>query len=229
MALPFPSDNHQRKFQCFVCGKGHTDFEDYKKHIIESHEEGREYVICPLGRCGAPVRDLRMHFKAKHPSETQIPKAGQMKALIWKDQTNKKDGKLKQRKTRFREGYLISTKNGGKEMHYRSGMECDVYECLEAMPEVVSYTVEPFKVQYSFNGEVHDYNPDLSIIFDDGHTEIWEIKPANQTHLPINTAKWAACNHHCQSRGYTFMVLTEVGMGKLKQKIKNMNQKPLNE
>ena len=197
MSLPFANDNHKRKYQCFVCGKNYVDFDEFKSHIIETHDEGREYIICPLARCGSPVRDLRAHFAAKHPSEKQIPKIGQMKALIWKDQTNK-EGKLKQRKPKFREGYLTSTKNGGKQMHYRSGMECDVYECLEAMPEVISYSVEPFKVQYTFEGNMHEYNPDLSIVFADGHTEIWEIKPSNQTHLPktvlngllvINTAK----------------------------------------
>lgn len=217
--IPFAKNDGKRKHQCFVCGLQFESFDDYKIHVL-THEEGRHYVICPLDRCGAPVRCLRTHFKSNHPTE-ELPNSGQMKALIWKDQSSKKDGKLKQRKTRFREGYLISTKNGGKEMHYRSGMECDVYECLEAMPEIISYAVEPFKVQYSFQGEIHHYNPDLSVLFADGHTEIWEIKPANQTHLPINNAKWAACNQHCQARGYAFMVLTEVGMGKLKQKIKN--------
>lgn len=220
MALPFPKDDHKRKFQCFVCGQAFYEFEEYKAHIIEKHDESREYVICPLERCGAPVRDLRSHWKVKHPSEKQMPKFKQTKALIWKNQTAK-EGKLKQRKPKFREGYLVSTKNGGKEMHYRSGMECDVYECLEAMPEVISYSVEPFKVQYTFEGNTHEYNPDLSILFDDGHIEIWEIKPSNQTQLPKNSAKWAACDQHCQSRGYAFMVLTEIGMGKLKQKIKN--------
>jgi hypothetical protein len=223
MSLPFARDNGKRKYQCFVCGQNFELFDAYKNHIIQTHDEGREYVICPLDRCGAPVRDLRSHYKAKHPSEKSIPTTGQMKAMVWKDQSNKKDGKLKQRKPKFREGYLVSTKNCGKEMHYRSGWECDVYECLEALPEVISYDVEPFKVNYTFNGEHHEYNPDLKILFDDGHVEIWEIKPANQTHLPRNNAKWAACNQHCQARGYSFMVLTEVGMGKLKQKIKNLN------
>lgn len=220
MVFPFPKDNNVRKYQCFVCGLQYESFDDYNQHILESHDEGREYVKCPLERCQACVRDLRAHFAAKHKYD-EVPKSGQMKALIWKDQ--KKDGKLKQRKTKFREGYLMSTKNGGKEMHYRSGMECDVYECLEALPEVMSYQVEPFKVQYSFEGNIHEYNPDLSILFDDGHVEIWEIKPANQTHLPKNSAKWAACQQHCESRGYSFMVLTEVGMSKLKQRIKNQN------
>lgn len=222
MTLPFPKDDHTRSYICFVCGLKHKDFEEYKSHIINSHEEGREFVICPLGRCGAPVRDLRLHWKAKHPSEKEMPKTGQMKAMIWKDQ-NTKTGKMTKRKPKFREGYLISTKNGGKEMHYRSGMECDVYEYLEAIPEVLGYEVEPFKVQYSFEGEVHEYNPDLKVSFDDGRIEIWEIKPSNQTHLPRNNAKWTACNQYCQTRGFNFMVLTEVGIGKLKQKIKNLN------
>lgn len=224
MSLPFPKDNFKRKYQCFVCGQNYTHFEEYKSHILENHEEGREFVICPLARCGAPVRDLRMHYKAKHPSETHVPKTGQMKAVIWKDQSAKKDGTLTQRKPKFREGYMTSTKNGGKEMHYRSGMECDVYECLEAMTEVIGYEVEPFSVQYSFQGEIHDYNPDLKVYFDDGRTEIWEIKPANQTNLPRNNAKWTACNQYCQTRGYNFMVLTEVGMGKLKQQIKEQQK-----
>jgi len=222
MTLPFPNDKDVRKWQCFVCGRVYTEFEEYKTHILETHEEGREYVVCPLARCGAPVRDLRLHFKARHPSEKGIPKVGQMKALIWKDQTLKKDGKLKQRKPKFREGYLVSVKNGGKEMHYRSGYECEVYECLEAMPNVIQYDVEPFKVQYFFEGETHEYNPDLSILYDDGRIEVWEIKPANQTHLPRNNAKWAACNQYCQQRGWEFIVMTEVGIGKLKKQTHQM-------
>ena len=146
-----------------------------------------------------------------------------MKAIIWKD-LSPKSGKVKNRKPKFREGYMISTKNGGKEMHYRSGMECEVYECLEAMPEVIGYEVEPLKVQYTFMGEIHEYNPDLKVMFDDGRVEIWEIKPSSQTTLPRNNAKWTACNQYCQQRGLGFMVLTEVGMAKIKQKIKNLNQ-----
>jgi len=220
MTLPFPKNDGKRAYQCFCCGQTCDDYEVYKSHIIENHEEGREYVICPLTRCGCPVRCVRTHFKAKHPHEKNIPKTGQMKAMIWKDQSPK-GGKLKARRPMFREGYMISNKNGGREMHYRSGMECEVYECLEAMSEVIGYEVEPFKVQYSFEGNIHEYNPDLKVIFDDGRIEIWEIKPANQTNLPKNSAKWTACNQYCQTRGLGFMVLTEVGMGKLKQRIRN--------
>jgi len=217
MNLPFQKNNHQRRYQCFVCGKNFNAYEEYNEHIKTNHEAGRDYVVCPLKRCEAAVRDLRLHFKSKHPREQSVPKCGQMRATIWKD-VDKKDGKMVQRKPRFREGYFLSSKNG-KEMHYRSGYEVEVYECLESMPDVIKYDVEPFKVDYIFDGEKHEYNPDISLLFLDGHVEIWEIKPANQTQLPKNHAKWSACQQHCESRGWQFVVMTEVGIGKLKRHI----------
>ena len=218
MTLPFPKNDGVRKYNCFVCGMQYTDFELYNEHIRVNHEEGREYILCPLLRCKCCVRDLRTHFKVKHPG-TPMPKNGQMKAIVWKDQ--KSDGKLKTRKPRFREGFFMSNKNGGKEMHYRSGKECEVYECLEFMPEVMKYDVEPFAVKYSLDGEVHEYNPDISVVFDDGRVEVWEVKPANQTDLPINQAKWTACQQHCETRGWGFMVITEVGIDKLKKRLRS--------
>lgn len=216
----FPFQNNSvRHYACFVCGLSYTCFKEFTDHIVENHEEGREYIKCPLERCGACVRDLRQHFLVNHKTES-IPKKGQLKATIWKDQ-NHKTGKMTQRKPKFREGYMYSVKNG-KEVHYRSGMECEVYECLEAMNDVVGYKVEPFAVPYSFQGEPHEYNPDLQIFFNN-RVEIWEIKPSNQTSLPKNNAKWAACQYFCEARGYKFMVLTEIGMSKIKKEIKNQN------
>ena len=62
----------KRKWQCFVCGKQYKNFETYKEHIIDKHEEGREFIICPT--CGAPVRDIRAHFRAKHPQANNAEK-----------------------------------------------------------------------------------------------------------------------------------------------------------
>lgn len=212
--FPFNKGNI-REYTCFVCGVAYKSFTEFNEHIIKNHDEGREYIKCPLIRCGACVRDLRQHFKSKHKNET-LPKHGQMKATIWKDQ-NKSTGKLTQRKPKFREGYMYSVKNG-KEVHYRSGMECEIYECLEAIDDVINYEVEPFKLNYTFQGEVHEYNPDLQIFFADGSVEIWEIKPSNQTAIAKNKAKWAACQFFCDSRGYKFIVVTEIGLKKLKKR-----------
>lgn len=221
MVLPFYDDENKdkKKYQCFICGNEFLVFNDFKQHIFDEHEEGREYIKCCLPHCQAPVRDLRQHFKSKHPAYA-IPTTGQMKALIWKDQG--KNGKLKQRKPKFREGYMSSNKNG-KDMHYRSGYECKVYEILESDPNVLRYDVEPFPIKYSFNGETHDYFPDLIVYYVDPEKppEVLEIKPSAQTSLPKNKAKWTFCQQYCESRGYNFIVLTEKGIELLRKKVLN--------
>ncbi len=216
----FGKDNGKRKWQCFVCGREHADFETFRTHIVDNHEEGREYVLCPLGRCGAPVRDINLHFKAKHPKES-IPKYnGPNRAIIWKDSKNVKSTK----KPKFREGHFVSVKNGGKEFYYRSGYECEVLECLEQIPEIIAYDVEPFKtgIPYLFKGEQHHYFPDISLQFADGHIEIWEIKPAKQTLLEVNNAKWQAAETYCQARDWKFIVITEIGIEKLKKHVRKI-------
>lgn len=211
----------ERHYQCFICGLIHHDFSEYKQHIRESHDEGREYILCPLARCNAPVRDLEAHFKAKHPND-KLPKAIQMKAMIWKDPTYKKnDGSpgMKTRKPKFREGHFVSKKNC-REMHYRSGLECEVYEVCEAVPEINRYEVEPIAIPYSFRGSKHDYFPDMRVHFADGRCEIWEIKPSRQTDLAKNKAKWVAADAYCKKRGWEFLVITEIGIGKLRSHIR---------
>ncbi len=225
MTLPFQKDN-SRKWTCFICGKQHSDFETFKQHIVDTHEEGREYIICPLERCAAPVRDMKLHFKAKHPT-CSVPKSGQMKTIIWKDLGP--SGKTKTRKPVFRDGYFISEKCGGKEMHYRSHFECEFYEVLEALPEVLNYFVEPIKdgIPYLFEGKQHRYYPDIGINFETGRTEIWECKPSSQTDLPVNKAKWEAATHYCEARNWEFIVFTEQGLNKLKARVRR--EKALNE
>lgn len=217
MTLPFNNNINRyiRKYTCFICGKTETDFDLFKNHIIDNHEEGRDFITCPLKRCAAPVRCLKSHFKAVHKNEP-IPKTGQLRALIWR---NFHGEKLKYKKPHFRNGSMTSMKNNGKEMHYRSGMECEVYECLEVIPDVISYDVEPIKegIPYLYKGEKHNYFPDLKVYFSDGHAEVWEIKPYNQCELEQNTAKWSAAKPWCEARNWDFIVCTEEGLEKLKR------------
>ena len=213
MVFEFGQNLNKRKYVCFVCGVAFEGLDTYKSHILESHETGKDFVVCPLERCGFPVRCVRTHFKVHHPRDV-LPKTSQLRATLWRDFNSK--GEKKTSRPRFREGYLVSIKNGGREMHYRSGYECEVYEALEHIEEVLQYEVEPIKVGYIFEGEHHHYNPDLIVHFIDGHKEVWEIKPSNQTDLPKNHAKWTACESYCQGRGWKFVVMTERGIGKLK-------------
>jgi len=221
-------EKDKRVYQCFICGERLSTFDLFKEHITKNHEEGREYICCPLARCQAPVRDLKAHFKAKHPHD-KMPKTGPSRSIIWKD-ISTKHGKMNTQKPHFREGYMVSHKNG-KEMHYRSGMECEVYEMLERWNEVFKYEEEPFPVRYSFLGIEHDYFPDIRITFKDGTVEVWEVKPSSQTQIAKNKAKWQACNEYCLARTWKFMVLTEKGMNKLREKVSRQGKptQPLNE
>jgi len=202
-------------YTCFVCGRAYKDFDEFKSHIFEKHDEGRDYVRCPLKRCGAPIRDVRAHFKVKHPSEPP-PSGCQMKATVWRDQRDPKT--KKKRKVAFHDGDFPSQKNG-KKMHYRSGYELEVYQCLEKMEDVVRYHVEPFGVPYWFQGEQKNYFPDLMVEFTDGHIEVWEIKPKQQTAYEVNDAKWTAADRYCEARGWHFEVKTEQGIQQLRSRL----------
>jgi hypothetical protein len=218
MPLPF-NDRTARKWVCFVCGQAFTDFLDFKDHIKDKHDEGRDYIVCPMTHCQAPVRDLKMHFKVKHPG-TDVPPIKMQRAMIWRDQTP--SGKTKVRKPEFYGGLMISLKNHGREFHYKSRYECVVLECLEAIDEVAAYGYEPIKggIPYLFEGEPHHYHPDLVIQFQDGHIEVWEIKPTSQTDLAVNKAKWAAAELYCQARNWGFVIITETGIAKLKKRVR---------
>ena len=205
----------KRKWQCFVCGKVYQEYAEYKDHIITEHDEGREYLSCPA--CEAPVRDIKMHFKAKHKSRA-MPTGVQMKVGIWHD-FRPGGAKKKTRKPKFRSGEFVSDKSGCM-IPYRSGMEEEFYSLLEQDSDVAKFAAEPYKVPYFWQGAWHNYIPDIRVDFIDGSTEIWEVKPANQTQQAQNKAKWAAASDWATNHGWVFTVQTEVAIGKLKHKLK---------
>lgn len=212
-----------KKYQCFVCGVQFASAEDgdgfakFRDHILESHEEGREYVVCPFRHCGAPVRDLRAHHRARHAS-LPMPKSGQMRATVWRDFSPRGD-KKRTKVPRFREGYFDSAKMG-RQIHYRSGYEQTVYECLDLDEEVLAFNAEPFEIPYIHKGRQHKYIPDLVVKYIDGSTYLYEVKPASQTSHEKNVDKWFAAEEACRKKGWVFEVLTEQGIEKMKCKVK---------
>lgn len=218
MTLPFQKSDGKRRFQCFICGIDHTSIEEFVAHILSEHEEGREYVKCPLARCQMPVRDLAGHFLARHPTEKLPSNCGMLRAIVWKDHGRKK-GQAGPKKPNFREGTFVSMKMHGKEMHYRSGWECEVYECLEVLSDVAAYWVEPVRIPYLHEGRMHDYLPDIRIQLTDGSVELWEIKPSEQTVLKKNKDKWRSAKAWCSARNWRFVVMTQKRIGQLKRKV----------
>lgn len=214
--LPFSKkDDNLRKYVCFSCGMSFKLYSEMQSHLKEKHDEGREYITCP--KCKAAVRELKYHYQASHRGE-KPPANVQQKAMIWRDFGNRR---RKTKKPHFKEGHLISLKNEGRAMHYRSGWELEVYECLEELKEVLRYDVESFYVPYYWKGEWHKYYPDLTVYFTDGHIEIWEVKPQNQQEIEKNQAKWKACYNLCENKGYRFVVQSEKEINQLRRRVLN--------
>lgn len=207
----------KRLWQCFVCNLKVDNYAEYAEHIINKHEFGREYIICPIDSCKAPIRCLKSHFKAIHPKRP-IPQNMQMKAIIWKDYKSNKT-----KKPTFKEGWFESLKNGGAKLYYRSGYEFEVYKCLENDNDVKSFKAEPFKVPYYFENSWHNYIPDIKVEYKDGTIDIWEIKPKTQMSQEKNQAKWNAMNKYANNLGWGFSVINESGIDKLKHKVKKQN------
>ena len=136
------------------------------------------------------------------------------------------DGKPKARKPKFRTGTFVSQKCQ-REFLYRSGMEEEFYNLLEEDNDVVSFYAEPFKIPYFWGSEWHQYIPDIRVNFIDGSTQLWEVKPANQTQQEQNKCKWASANNYCENMGWDFIVMTEIGLGKYKTKIKRQRGEDL--
>lgn len=215
----FEEKSNKRKFQCYVCGVMFTEFNEFTEHIIKEHEEGRDYVFCPLQRCKTPVRDVTSHFRLFHPQE-KIPKIGQLKALVWRDISAQ--GKVKTKKPAFKQGYYESTKMN-KAFLYRSGWEATVFELLDSWNEVVAFEAEPFDIPYIHEGTCHKYKPDIFIAFLDGRKAVWEVKPSNQTYLEKNQDKWFSARKACEARDWEFTVITEQVIEKLKKTVKNQH------
>ena len=215
-----------RHFVCFVCFKKFDELQAFNKHVVETHDHGKHYVLCQEPHCGTPVRDLKAHYRVFHPHRP-FPKNEQHTAVVWKDCKTKKTRK----KPSFKEGFFTSKKNGGAEIYYRSGYEKKTYELLEHDLEVTAYSAEPFKIPYLFEGAWHNYTPDLKITYKDKNIEICEIKPASQTQMPKNIAKWDAMSKVAQSHGWRFQVITEKGIRMLEKKdiasAKNLFRNPV--
>lgn len=80
-------------------------------------------------------------------------------------------------KNEYRSGYFKSYKNQ-EQMLYRSSFEYAYMSKLEKDPKCIKFVAEPFKIQYiDSDGAIKNYIPDLLVLWDNGDTELVEIKP----------------------------------------------------
>ena len=96
------------------------------------------------------------------------------------------------------------TKKGGSFIT-KSSYETKYAEILEANPDVVRFTYEPFKIPYKVRGRKRNYIPDFLVEYTCGRQLLVEVKPAKLVGLPRNKAKFKAGENH----KIDFVVVTE--------------------
>lgn len=200
---------------CWIDGQECTSREEFVEHMRASHIEGTDFLVCPV--CNDVVLDMVTHFGARH-QDTPLPMSVPLRV------SGAKDFKLNWRRTqrrgkkRFKEGFFRSEKNG-KDIHFRSGWEEQVYKILERAFSVKAYQGEPFAIPYFFGGVRRSYWPDVLVEFVDESRMLVEVKPLAQCPTPDggsenwtqaqNDAKWLAAESYCRMRGWLFVVWTE--------------------
>jgi len=118
----------------------------------------------------------------------------------------------KRKKRRYHTGVYTSLKSG-KTWKYRSGWELAVMKRLDVDVRVVSWTYEQIVIEYVSNNRTKKrrrYYPDFFVEYSDGSREIIEVKQSRKLTNPTVVKKAEAAKSWCESRGMTYVIITEV-------------------
>lgn len=118
-------------------------------------------------------------------------------------------------------------------IYFRSSWEKTTFEFLDNNVMVRRWGSEEIKIPYldTVSNKMRTYFPDIWVEYVTKYgevvTEIWEIKPKNQTRTPnprhkhyltesltfeTNKCKWAAAQAFCDSQGWKFRIVTETSI-----------------
>jgi hypothetical protein len=131
-------------------------------------------------------------------------------------------------KGKFRPENYKKYKGDYTKITYRSGWELKFMKYLDRQPNVLSWSSEEVIIPYKspIDNKWHRYYPDFWVKTKQGETLV-EIKPKKQTRPPklnpknkrrylnevktwgINEAKWKAAVSVCETKGWTWQIMTE--------------------
>jgi hypothetical protein len=116
----------------------------------------------------------------------------------------------RRRGKRYHTGQHNSPKGGI--MKYRSNWELQFMLYLDGNEKVVSYSYEAIKIPYVSNkktGKVRNYLPDFFINWEDGTSEVVEIKPKKKLAGALVQKKVLAGEAWCNANKMTWRIVTE--------------------
>lgn len=119
--------------------------------------------------------------------------------------------KIKNNGTRKNTGYFPSQKNE-RSVAYESLLERDYLYFLEFDKDVISFTEQPFTLEYNIFNRKRRYTPDFKVVRKE-KTHIIEIKPKIKLVQLLSNEnekiKFDAAKHYCKDRNFEFKFVTD--------------------
>ena len=106
----------------------------------------------------------------------------------------------------YKSGWYQSNKSGN--VHYRSSYELAYYKKLDLDNDVISYKVEPFLIEYQYEGATKHYKPDL-LVERKFEITLEEVKPLKFVNYNRNQVKFECATKYANNCGYKFKIVTE--------------------
>ena len=164
----------------------------------------------------------------KSKSESHKQKISEHMKSYWSEETNRERQSLEQAE-RVKNGLLTKCtrihgyfdnhkKSSQPNLYYRSLFELNAILHLESSEDVISYTFEPYNIEYFFDGKTRHYIVDCLIEYEDGTKSIVEFKPSCHVVHEKNIAKFLSAEKFANENGFRFEVWTEKSHGFLSRK-----------
>jgi hypothetical protein len=194
-----------------------------------SEERKRKISEAKMGnqnRLGAILTDETKQKISQHHIETGCFK-GEKNPMFGKKHTEKTkqlmsdvvskeiiEGKRKVYGKNGHQTGIYSSIKANNELYYRSSWELACMTWLDNALEVVSYVFESIKISYIWQDQQRNYKrhyiPDFLITFQDGHKELWELKPQKLTENLKTQLKAVAAKQYCEKNNIqTYRILTK--------------------
>lgn len=143
--------------------------------------------------------------KVKKPSLVQILKRIRSKSK--KSKSKVASAILFQVKNIARVKY--HSKKLDKDFLFRSNLERRYAELLDTDDSITLWYYEHTNLPYFYEGKIHKYIADFTVILSDGGRRIIELKPKKLKDNPKNVAKFEAAKRWCEKQGWTYEVVSE--------------------
>ena len=174
--------------------------------ILKGYEKGWGYCQCGCGERTKVINGIANRYIIGHKSKTPEFRAAQ--SLRASEQIRCRDNGPFMRYGNSINGVHFSPKLG-RPVSYMSLYEKKLFEILDSMESVASYSEQPITIPYKYKDQIFNYTPDVLVDLIDGGRALLEVKPVKMVKFPRTEAKHEAARSFCREKSMPFIIVTE--------------------